>query len=321
MSFWLVRRVALFAAALLTASVLVFALLRLLPGDVAATIAGTDATPARLAAIRAELGLDRPLARQYWTWLTGALRGDFGTSQLNGASVSAELGRKLAVTAPLVLGGVVLAVLVAVPFGVWAAVGNRTAVGAGISAVSQVGIAVPALWLGLVLALVFSVQLRWLPAQGFPPVGWDDPVGALRSLVLPCVALGLTEGAVLLRFVRSAVLGVLHSDFLRAARAKGLTRGQALRAHGLRNAALPVVSVLGVQVATLIVGAVVVERVFTLPGVGGMLVADVGNRDLVKVQGEVFLVVAAVLLISLLVDVAHRLIDPRLRTARTGAGR
>ncbi|EWC60189.1 Dipeptide transport system permease protein DppB [Actinokineospora spheciospongiae] len=316
MTFWLLRRVALFAVSLLVASVLVFALLRLLPGDVAATIAGTDATPQRLAAIRAELGLDRSLPAQYGSWLAGVLRGDFGTSQLNGASVSAELGRKLSVTAPLVLGGALLAVLVALPFGVLAAVRNRTFVGTGISAVSQVGIAVPTLWLGLVLVLVFSVQLGALPAQGFPVDGWADPGSAVRSLVLPWVALGLTEGAVLLRFVRSAVLGVLHSDFLRTARAKGLTRGQALRAHGFRNAALPVVSVLGVQLATLIVGAVVVERVFTLPGVGSMLVVDVGNRDLVKVQGEVFLVVAAVLVISLLVDVAHRLIDPRLREVR-----
>ena len=316
MSFWLLRRAALFALSLLVASVLVFAMLRLLPGDVAATIAGTEATPQRLAAIRAELGLDRPLPAQYWEWLSGVLRGDFGTSQLNGASVSEELGRKLSVTAPLALGGAVLAVAIALPFGVLAAVRNRSLVGTGISAVSQVGIAVPALWLSLVLVLVFSVQLGLLPAQGFPVDGWSDPGRALESLVLPWVALGLTEGAVLLRFVRSAVLGVLHSDFLRTARAKGLTRGQALRAHGFRNAALPVVSVLGLQLATLIVGAVVVERVFTLPGVGSMLVVDVGNRDLVKVQGEVFLVVAAVLVISLLVDIAHRLIDPRLREAR-----
>ncbi|OLR94337.1 ABC transporter permease [Actinokineospora bangkokensis] len=313
MTLWLLRRTALFACSLLAASLLVFLLLRLLPGDVAATIAGTDATPERLAAIRAELGLDRSVLAQYWSWLTGVLRGDFGTSQLNGASVSAELGNKLTVTAPLVLGGAVVAVLVAVPLGVLAAVRNRTAAGTVISAVSQVGIAVPALWLGLVLVLVFSVQLGLLPAQGFPVDGWSSPGTAVQSLVLPWVALGLTEGAVLLRFVRSSVLGVLTSEFLRAARAKGLTRGQALRAHGFRNAALPVVSVLGVQLATLVVGAVVVERVFTLPGVGSMLVADVGNRDLVKVQGEVFLVVAVVLLISLLVDLAHRVIDPRLR--------
>jgi peptide/nickel transport system permease protein len=169
---------------------------------------------------------------------------------------------------------------------------------------------------GLVLAIVFAVQLRWLPAQGFPTSGWADPGRAVRSLVLPCVTLALAEGAVLLRFVRSSVLGVLHQDFLRTARATGLTRTAALVRHGLRNAALPVVSILGLQVAALLVGAVVVEQVFTLPGVGRMLITDVGNRDLVKVQGEVLLLASAVLVIGFLIDLVHRLLDPRLRVAR-----
>jgi peptide/nickel transport system permease protein len=313
---YVVRRVVLLIVALAVASVLVFALLRLLPGDVAATIGGIRASPAQLAAIRADLGLDRSAPAQYGSWISGVLHGDFGRSQLNGTSVSAELGRKLQVTAPLIAGATVVALGIAVPFGTWAAVRSRSAVGAGISALSQIGIAVPTLWLGLVLVLVFSVELGWLPAQGFPTDGWGEPGLALRSLILPWVALGLTEGAVLLRFVRSAVLGVLHSDYVRTARAKGLTRTQALLRHGFRNAALPVVSILGVQLATLIVGAVVIERVFTLPGVGSMLLVDVGNRDLVKVQGEVFLIVAVVLLIGFLIDLAHRLIDPRLREAR-----
>nr|WP_225954880.1 ABC transporter permease [Kibdelosporangium phytohabitans] len=312
---YVLRRFALLVLALVVASVLVFLLLRLLPGDVAATIGGIQATPEQLAAIRSGLGLDRPLTGQYLSWVSGVLAGDFGRSQLNGTSVGAELGRKLEVTAPLIAGAVVISLAIAVPFGTWAAVRHRSPVGSGISAVSQLGIAVPTLWLGLVLVLVFSVQLGWLPAQGFPVDRWEEPGRALHSLVLPCIALGLTEGAVLLRFVRSAVLGVLHADYVRTARAKGLTKTQALLRHGFRNAALPVVSVLGLQLAALIVGTVVIERVFTLPGVGGMLVTDVGNRDLVKVQGEVFLVVAAVLLIGFLIDVVHRLIDPRLRDA------
>ncbi|UOZ03323.1 ABC transporter permease [Amycolatopsis sp. WQ 127309] len=316
MTLFLLRRTGLLVVALAIASVLVFVLLRLLPGDVAATIGGLRASPEQLASIRAGLGLDRPLPAQYGSWVAGVLHGDFGRSQLNGTSVAAELGRKLQVTAPLVAGAVVVALVVAVPFGAWAAVRRRGAVGTGISALSQVGIAVPTLWLGLVLVLVFSVELGWLPAQGFPVDGWARPGQALQSLVLPWIALGLAEGAVLLRFVRSAVLGVLHADYVRAARAKGLTRTQALLRHGFRNAALPVVSILGVQLATLVVGAVVIERVFTLPGVGSMLVGDVGNRDLVKVQGEVFLVVAAVLVIGFAVDVVHRLIDPRLREPR-----
>ncbi|MEU5697025.1 ABC transporter permease [Actinosynnema sp. NPDC020468] len=316
MTLFVLRRAGLLVLSLVVASALVFVLLRLLPGDVAATIGGIRASAEQLAAIRVDLGLDRPLPVQYGSWVAGVLSGDFGESQLNGTSVGPELWRKLQVTAPLTAGAIVVALLVAVPFGTWAAVRSRSAVGVGIGWLSQLGIAVPTLWLGLVLVLVFSVELEWLPAQGFPADGWADPGAAARSLVLPWVALGLTEGAVLLRFVRSSVLGVLHADFLRTARAKGLTRTQALLRHGFRNAALPVVSVLGLQLAALIVGAVVVERVFALPGVGNMLLTDVGNRDLVKVQGEVFLLVAAVLVISFLVDVAHRLIDPRLREPR-----
>lgn len=312
MTWFIARRAGLLVLSLAVASVVVFALLRLLPGDVAATIGGVQASPAQIAGIRHDLGLDRSLSAQYASWIGGVLHGDFGRSQLNGTSVSAELGRKLAVTAPLVGGSIVVALIVAVPLGTWAAVRRRGIAGGALNALSQLGIAVPTLWLALLLVLVFSVELGRLPAQGFPVDGWSQPGAAIRSLVLPWLALGLTEGAVLLRFVRSAVLGVLHSDFLRTARARGLTRTQALLRHGFRNAALPVVSILGLQLATLLVGAVVVEQVFTLPGVGSMLITDVGNRDLVKVQGEVLILVAAVLVIGFLVDLAHRLLDPRL---------
>jgi peptide/nickel transport system permease protein len=312
---YLLRRTGLLVVSLAVASVVVFALLRLLPGDVATTIGGINYTPDQLAALRTELGLDRPLPMQYLSWIGGVLHGDFGHSQLNGTSVSAELGRKLTVSGPLVLGAVAVSLTVAVPLGTWAAVRSRTIAGGALSALSQLGIAIPGLWLALLIT-VFAVELKWLPAQGFPVDGWAHPGEAVRSLVLPCLALGLTEGAVLLRFVRSAVLGVLHADFLRTARANGLTRGQALLRHGFRNAAVPVVSVLGLQIATLLVGGVVVETVFTLPGVGGMLVTDVGNRDLVKVQGEMSILVAAILAIGFLIDVAHRLIDPRIGQPR-----
>jgi len=313
---FLVRRTALFVASLLAASVLIFLLLRLLSGDIAQVIAGMQATPAQVAQLRHELGTDRPLPVQYAAWIGGVLTGDFGVSALSGVSVSAELGAKLAVTGPLVAAAMLLSLLVAVPLGVLAAVAHRRGLGVVISLGSKLGIALPTLWVGLVLAIVFAVWLRWLPAQGFPVAGWEQPGRALRSLVLPAVTLALAEGAVLLRFVRSATLGVLHQDFLRTARATGLTRVGALLRHGLRNAALPVVSILGLQVAALLVGAVVVEAVFALPGVGQMLLADVGNRDLVKVQGEVLLLTAAVLTIGFLVDLAHRLIDPRLRVPR-----
>lgn len=313
MAVFVLRRAGLWVLSLLAASVLVFALLRLLSGDIAQVIAGTEATPEQVAQLRAELGTDRPPPVQYLGWIGGVLTGDFGTSPLSGVSVSAELAEKLTVTAPLVLGAMLVAVVIAVPLGIVAAVRHRSRLGVGLSALSQLGIAVPTLWLGLVLAVVFAVWLRWLPAQGFPTQGWDRPGRAVSSLVLPSITLGLAEGAVLLRFVRSATLGVLHQDFLRTARATGLTRAGALLRHGLRNASLPVVSILGLQVAALLVGSVVVEAVFNLPGVGRMLLDDVGRRDLVKVQGEVLLITGAVLTIGFGIDLVHRLIDPRLR--------
>jgi peptide/nickel transport system permease protein len=315
MTLYLLRRAGLLLVSLLAASVLIFLVLRLLPGDVAQTIGGIKATPAQVATVRHDLGLDRPLLTQYGDWIGGVLTGDFGRSVLDGTSVSGQLAEKLAVTGPLAVGAVVLALAFAVPLGVFAAVRRDSRLGGAVNALGQLGIALPTLWVGLLLVVVFAVQIPWLPAQGFPVDGWAEPGQALRSLVLPWLTLALAEGAVLLRFVRSAVLDVLHQDWLRTARAKGHTRTSALVRHGLRNAAVPVVSVLGLQIAALVAGAVVVEQVFVLPGVGQMLITDVGNRDLDKVQGEILLLTGAVLVIGFLVDLAHRLIDPRLRSA------
>ncbi|MFF3440001.1 ABC transporter permease [Streptosporangium sp. NPDC002721] len=312
---FVLRRLASLGASLLGVSVLVFVLLRLLPGDLASIIGGVQATPGQLARLRVQLGTDRPLVAQYVDWVGGVVTGDFGTSMLNGVSVTDELRRKLVVTLPLTLAGSVLAVAVAVPLGTYAALRHRSRDGAVVSAVGQLGIAVPTFWMGIMLAVVFAVHLRLLPAQGFPVAGWAEPVAAARGLVLPVVTLALAQGAVLLRFVRSATLDVLHADYVRTARAKGLTTPGAVIRHGLRNAAMPVVSVLGIQFASLVVGAVVVENAFNLPGVGRMLLADVGNRDLVKVQGTVLLLSALVLVIGTVIDVVHRLLDPRLRGA------
>lgn len=315
MTLYLLRRAGLLLVSLFAASVLIFLVLRLLPGDVAQTIGGIKATPTQVAAVRHDLGLDRPLVVQYGSWIGGVVTGDFGRSALDGTSVSGQLAEKFAVTGPLAVGAVVLALAFAVPLGVLAAVHRDSRLGGAVNAFGQLGIALPTLWVGLLLVVVFAVQVRWLPAQGFPVDGWDEPGQALRSLVLPWLALALSEGAVLLRFVRSAVLDVLHQDWLRTARAKGHTRTGALVRHGLRNAAVPVVSVLGLQIAALVAGAVVVEQAFVLPGVGQMLITDVGNRDLDKVQGEILLLTGAVLVIGTLVDLVHRLIDPRLRSA------
>ena len=315
MTFYVLRRLGLLLVAIVVTSIVVFLLLRLLPGDLARVIGGTQASPERIEAIREELGLNRSLLEQYLDWIGGILHGDFGTSALNGETVTSELGKKLSISAPLVLASTVLSVIVAVPLGIVAGARHRRADGVGLSVVSQLGIAVPSFWAGLILIVVFAVNWNLFPAQGFPLDGWDDPSAAAEALVLPTITLALSQGAVLLRFVRSATLDVLHQDYIRTARAKGLTRTQALFRHGLRNASLPIISILGVQIASLIAGVVVIEGVFNLPGVGRMLVRDIGSRDLEKVQGTVLLIAIIVLVIGFVVDVLHRVVDPRLRVS------
>lgn len=312
---FVVRRLLLLVVAVLLASLVVFALLRLLPGDLAQVIAGQQAPPERVEAIRVQLGLDAPLVEQYLDWMGGVLRGDFGTSVVSGTSVADEMRQKLSITGPIVVASTVLSLLVAVPIGVWAAVRRHRADGVAVNALSQLGIAVPSFLVGLALIIVFAVRLGWFPPNGFPRGGWDEPGRAVRSLVLPVLTLALAQGAVLVRFVRSATLDVIQQDYMRTARANGLTFGRAFRRHGVRNATVPVISVLGVQIASLLAGVVVIERVFSLPGIGQMLVRDVGARDLLKVQGTVLLLTVIVLLIGFVVDVVARLIDPRLLDA------
>ncbi len=310
---FVLRRLGLLLAAIAVSSLVIFLLLRLLPGDLARVIGGTEASPERVEALREELGLNRPLWRQYTGWVGGLLSGDFGESALNSATVTSELGKKLTITAPLVLASTAVSIVVAVPLGIFAAARHRRADGITVSAVSQLGIALPTFWVGLMLATMIGARWQWLPAQGFPRDGWDEPWNATKALILPTLTLALAQGAVLMRFVRAATLDVLHQEYIRTARAKGLTRTQALWRHGLRNAALPIISILGVQIASLIAGVVVIERVFNLNGVGQMLVTDVGARDLEKVQGTILLIAVIVLVVGFVVDLLHHAVDPRLR--------
>lgn len=312
---FLLTRVVLLAIGLLIASALIFFTLRVLPGDVAQIIAGTQSTPEQVAAIREQLGLNVPLPLQYLDWIGGILRGDLGTSLVTGTPVVEELAEKATVTVPLALLALVIALLVSVPFGVLAALRRDTAAGTAFSVTAQALAAVPVVWAGMILVIVFAVWLGWLPPQGFPRDGWEDPGDAIRSLLLPALTIGVVEGAVLLRFVRSATLEAIGQDYVRTAAATGLTRRRALLTHGLPNVALSVVSVLALQVAGLLVGAVIVEQLFTLPGVGRLLVTNVGNRDLEMVQGAVFVFTAIVLVIGALIDVLARVIDPRQREA------
>ncbi len=307
------RRAALLALGLLVASALIFLTLRLLPGDVAMLIAGTSASPEQLEAITDRLGLDQPLVAQYGSWLGSVLRGDLGTSLLTGAPVGAELAAKARVTVPLGLLALVVAIAIAFPLGVLSALRRGRAAGSALNLTAQALAAVPVVWAGMMLVVVFAVWLGWLPAQGFPRQGWADPAAATRALLLPALTIGVVEGALLMRFVRSATLDALGQDYVRAAAAKGLTRTQALLRHGLPAVGLSVITVLGVQIAGIVVGAVVIEQLFSLPGIGRMLVADVSSRDLPMVQGELLVLTAFVLVVGFLVDLLHRAIDPRQR--------
>jgi peptide/nickel transport system permease protein len=308
-------RLGLLLLGLFVASVLIFLTLRVLPGDVAQLIAGVNSTPEQLAAIRERLGLEQPLPAQYLDWIVGVLRGDLGTSLLTGTAVVDELAEKAQVTVPLGILSLLIAILISVPLGVLSAMRRGRADGTALSVGAQALAAVPVVWAGMMLVVVFAVWLGWLPAQGFPRAGWADPWAALRSLILPALTIGVVEGAMLLRFVRSATLQAVGQDFVRTAAAKGLTRDAALVRHGLPVVGLSVITVLGLQVAGIIVGAVVIEQLFSLPGIGRRLVADVGARDLPKVQGELLALTGFVLIVGFVVDLAHRIIDPRQREA------
>jgi peptide/nickel transport system permease protein len=298
---------------LVVASILVFTVVNVLPGDVAAVILGTSATPESLETLRHQLGLDQPGWLRYLQWVGGMLHSDFGTSLLSHSDVGPLIVQKLSVSGPLALAAAIISLAIALPLGVLAGVHARRLSGALISAVSLLGIAVPAFWAGLLLATVFALQLRLFPAGGF--VDWsDNPLQAARSLVLPALALGLVQAAVLTRYIRSAIIDVQREDFIRTARAKGLTRWQALRRHGFRYAAIPVVTILGIQLTGLLVGAIVIENVFVLPGLGRLLFQSVGNRDLIVVQDVVMLLTAVVLVVNFLVDLSYRVLDPRIRS-------
>ncbi len=289
---------------------IVFVVLAVLPGKPADVILGTQATPSAVRALTDKLGLDKPIWRQYVEWIGGLVTGHLGTSYISGQPIASELAGALEVTGPLVGLGLFVGMVVAVPLGVFSAVRSRRVSGVVASMLNQIGIAVPSFVLGILLIIVAGVELRLLPTGGF--TGWSDPAGALRSLVLPAVALGVVEGAIVGRYVRTAVLDVLYSDYLRTARAKGLTPTRALVRHGLRNVAVPVLTVLGLELAGLVVGAVIVENVFTLPGMGTLLLQSVENRDLIVVEDIVLLIAAVVLVVNFVVDILYHYLDPRI---------
>ena len=312
MALRVLQRVAILLASLVVSSILVFAFMAVLPGDPARVALGVNASEGAVAQMRTEFGLDRPLLVQYLDWVGGLATFDPGTSYVSHAPIGALIADRLMVSLWLVGAAMVLALVIALPMGSLMALRHRRLSGLALTALSQVGIAVPAFLAGILLVALFAVRLRWLPANGWTPPA-EDPVMFLKQLVLPVLSLGLVQAAVVARYVRSAILEVLREDYLRTARAKGLTPIPALLRHGLRNAAIPVVTVLGLQLATLLIGAVVIERVFVIPGLGTLLLDSVSNRDLIMVQDVVMILVVAVLLVNFVVDLLYLLIDPRLR--------
>ncbi|MFO1270513.1 MAG: ABC transporter permease [Rubrivivax sp.] len=319
MGLFLLRRLATLIATLAVASLVVFAVLELLPGSAAEVILGDTATPESIAALNAKLGLDRPAPERYLKWVGGLLQGRTADSISYGTPTAELVAERLQVTLPLALMAMTLTVVLALTLGVFAASRHNGPGDVGVMAASQVGIAIPNFWFAILLILVFAVKLQWFSAGGFP--GWSEDDGGglaegLKALLLPAVALAVVQAAILARVTRSAVLEVMREDFVRTARAKGLTRAQALRRHVLRNAMIPVLTVAGLQFANLVTGTVVVENVFVLPGIGRLVFQAISNRDLVVVRDVVLLLAAVVVAVNFVVDLLYALVDPRLRHSR-----
>jgi peptide/nickel transport system permease protein len=309
-----VRRVVGLIVTLLAAALVVFVVLEILPGDAAAVMLGVQATPETLAALRAEYGLDRPVPVRFAQWIAGMATGDLGVSYTYRVPVATLILERLAVTVPLALIAIALSTAIAIPLGVFAAARHARPADAGVMAFSQLGVAVPNFWFALLLVLLFSVTLNWAPSGGFP--GWASGPTALGALILPAISLALPQAAILARVTRSAVLDALGEDWVRTARAKGLTRAQTLRGHVLRNALIPVVTIMGLQFSFLLAGAIIIENVFYLPGLGRLVFQAINQRDVIVVRDIVMLLAGLVIVINFVVDLLYAVIDPRLRTQR-----
>ncbi|MED5620613.1 ABC transporter permease [Ideonella sp. BN130291] len=314
MSVFLLRRLLTFAATLLVASVVVFAALELLPGNVAQMMLGESATPESIAALETKLGLNRPPVQRYADWIGGWLQGRSAVSVSYDTPVPQLIAERLQVSLPLALMAMALTTVLALALGVYAAARHNRLGDVGVMALSQVGISVPSFWLAILLIWLFAVKLQWVSAGGFPGWGDEDGVwGGVRALLLPAAALAAVQAAILARVTRSAVLEVMREDFVRTARAKGLSKRAVLWRHVLRNAFVPVLTIMGLQFANLITGTIIVENVFVLPGIGRLVFQAIANRDLVVVRDVVMLLAAVVIFINLVVDLLYALIDPRLR--------
>lgn len=298
---------------LIVASLVIFAVIEVIPGDPATFMLGMNAQPDTVAALRDELGLNGSIPERYFGWVGGMLRGDLGTSYTYRTPVTELVSDRLKVSAPLAVYALVLSVLIAFPVGIIAAARRGKASDYAIMGATQLGIAVPNFWFAMLLVVVFAIHLRWLPAGGFP--GWEKAGfwQNMRALTLPAVALALPQASILARVMRSSLLETLGQDYIRTARAKGLTRRQTVIGHALRNALIPVLTIIGLQFSFLLAGAIIIENVFYLPGLGRLIFQGITQRDLIVVKSVVMLLVCSVILVNFLVDLAYAAVDPRLR--------
>ncbi|MGH1412609.1 MAG: ABC transporter permease [Pelagimonas sp.] len=308
---YLTRRLIALCLSLAVASLVIFLVVEVAPGDPASYMLGINAQPDTIAALRAELGLDVPKYQRYLNWISGMLHGDFGTSYTYRSPVSEMVADRLWISLPLASMALVLSTLIAIPAGVLAASRRGKVSDASVMAATQLGVAIPNFWFAMLLVALFAIKLRWFPSGGFP--GWDDPAKALIALTLPAIALALPQAAILTRVMRSSLIDILGEDFMRTARAKGLSQRQALWRHGLRNALIPVLTIIGLQFSFLLAGAIIIEQVFYLPGLGRLVFQSISQRDLIVVESVVMLLVFSVIMVNFIVDLTYALADPRLR--------
>ena len=305
------KRLLSLCISLAVASLVIFTVIEVAPGDPASFMLGMNAQPETLAALRSELGLDASKPARYLAWVGGLLQGDFGTSYTYRTPVSEMIAARLWVSLPLALYALGLSTLIAFPAGIYAAARRGKAGDMGVMGATQLGVAVPNFWFAMILVLIFAINLRWFSAGGFP--GWENPAAALKALTLPAIALALPQASILARVMRSALLDTLSEDYIRTSRAKGLTRRQSLWRHALRNAMIPVLTIIGLQFSFLLAGAIIIENVFYLPGLGRLVFQAISQRDLIMVESVVFLLVFAVIMVNFAVDLAYAWVDPRLR--------
>ena len=309
---YVTKRLGSLCLSLIVASLVIFACIEIVPGDSASFMLGINAQPDTIQALRVELGLDQSLAQRYLGWVGGLLGGDMGTSYTYRTPVSDIVSDRLQVSLPLALYALMLTVVVAFPVGILAAARRGSVTDITVMGATQLGVAIPNFWFAILMVILFAINLRWFSAGGFP--GWDAGIfSAMKALTLPAIALALPQASILARVMRSSLLDTLSEDYMRTARAKGLTRRQVLWRHALRNAMIPVLTIIGLQFSFLLAGAIIIENVFFLPGLGRLVFQAITQRDLIVVESVVMLLVFAVILLNFFVDIAYAWVDPRLR--------